>query len=96
MQQSSTTSDLIQARPITEEVDEPQLKRPRFTPALSLPELESDNRSLNKKKSSKTVKNRRQDKADSKSNTGIIGASMLLSAVGMLNYMGNQEMPICT
>ena len=42
------------------------------------------------------MKNRRQDKADSKSNKGLIGASLMLSAVGVLNYMGNQEMPVCT
>ena len=76
---------------MAEDVDQPSTKRPKFTPAVIVPESDTEkNRLTGKKKSTKTVKNRRQDKADSKTNNkGLIGASMLLSAVGMLNYMGN-------
>ena len=88
-------SELVQARPINEEVEQPQLKRQKFTPAINT-QADSEKLPSQKKKPSKTMKNRRQDKADSKSNKGLIGASLMLSAVGMLNYMGNQEMPVCT
>ncbi len=37
----------------------------------------------------KNLKEKRSDKAEQKNNKGLIGASMMLSVVGMLNYMGN-------
>jgi len=61
-------------------------------PAVTKPETKR------KTSSSKTknLKEKRSDKVESKNNKGLIGASMMLSVVGMLNYMGNQEVPMCT
>jgi hypothetical protein len=61
-------------------------------PAVTKPETKR------KTSSSKTknLKEKRSDKAESKNNKGLIGASMMLSVVGMLNYMGNGEVPMCT
>lgn len=48
-------------------------------------------------KKTKTSKEKRREKAESKSNNkGLIGAATMLSVVGMLNYMGQAEAPACT
>ena len=44
----------------------------------------------------KSPKEKRSAKTDQKSNKGLIGAATMLSVVGMLNYMGNGQVPICT
>lgn len=85
---------LVHARPAMDQATEqPQKKRPKHQ--ASVP---AQNESQKKTASStvKTGKQKRSEKVDQKNNKGLIGASMMLSVVGMLNYMGNQEIPICT
>ena len=44
----------------------------------------------------KSSKEKRSAKTDQKSNKGLIGAATMLSVVGMLNYMGNGQVPTFT
>lgn len=44
----------------------------------------------------KSSKEKRKAKTDQKSNKGLIGAATMLSVVGMLNYMGNGQVPTFT
>lgn len=75
----------------TDEVEGPKTKRPRLAETV----IPTESLSGSAKKPG-SVSGRRDEKVNAKSNKGLIGASMMLSVVGMLNYMGNSEMPVCT
>lgn len=48
----------------------------------------------NKKKKA-SVSDKRQVKVEDKSNKGLITSATMLSVVGLLNYMGTSEVPVC-
>ena len=84
-------STMMPARPdIDEEFTQPKSKRAKLVPAVNLEETKNSTGSSH----TQNIKGKRKDKANNK---GLIASSMMLSVVGMLNYMGNSgEAPICT
>ena len=69
---------------------QPKSKRAKLVPAVNLEEKKDPSGSS----SSPKISGKRKEKANNK---GLIASSMMLSVVGMLNYVGNSgETPICT
>lgn len=60
---------------------------------ITKPNLGSSSGSQSHKK--KSVSDKRKTKIEEKSNTGLITSATMLSVVGLLNYMGNGEVPVC-
>jgi len=82
-----------QARPaLDESTEQPKSKRTKRSTDAPL----TQNLKQSGHETTKTAKQKRSEKVDQKNNKGLIGASVMLSVVGMLNYMGNSKMPICT
>ena len=73
-------------RPELEEADPTVAKRAKLDSNYSI-------RQEKPQKKARNAKERRETKIDSKNNKGLIGSATMLTFVGMLNYMGNGEMP---
>lgn len=87
-QQSVITTSVpsIRGRPVIKDADTTEKKRSKILkPAIAKPS----------KKKTNSVSDKRQNKVEEKSNKGLITSATMLSVVGLLNYMGNGEVPSC-
>lgn len=83
-----TGAPVLQERPVISEIDVTLKKRSK----ISKPNLGSSSAQPQKKKS---ASDKRKTKMEEKSSTGLMASATMLSVVGLLNYMGNGEVPVC-
>lgn len=84
---------VAQKKPIISEVDVTEKKRSKLVKPVRPTFNESKKAKSKSKKES--VSEKRQTKVDDKSNKGLITSATMLSVVGLLNYMGSGEVPVC-